>query len=675
MQVKILTTDIELFAALSACMTAKVIGLDTETTALHPSPDNPTGRIRLLQLAPKGICEVNGTENQIVYVADLWKCAERGGIPAPTLRKLRVILESPSIIKIAHNAKFDIRWLMWEFERNWGFGQIFPTGLFCTYLADVLVAAGIPRQHSLAMVAYRLLGEIISKEEQQSDWSAPELRPEQLEYAAKDAELLLRLYPLICKELADNDLLRAATLEFDAIPGIADMENTGFPLDRDMWTKLLGQKIIARDESLNVLTEALQAGVNWTMNNPTKKGKRPVKPKKEYGRKPSKADARNNEAWTAYEKAIEIYEAEKTRYLLLEEVWQARFNEWEALPDQVPAVINLNSPIQVKTSLNNLGVPVDSTNEKVIAPLARNYPILEKLIDYRGKEKGVTSFGENFLERIERDGMIRAEFRQIGAEQTGRMSCSGGINLQQIPHDEGHRSCFRAPAGHKLTIVDYSQIEPRITACFSGDVRMIENYRSGLDAYKNGAAMMFGKEYEQITKPERTVFKTILLGLNYGMGANKLADSLGIAFDDARRNINQFFAIFPGVKRYLDAAAAHMAASGWTRTAAGRLIRFQFNQHDPEQVSRAERIGKNAPIQGTSADITKTALGLAFHRLKGIARLCNVVHDEIVVLSRAEHAQAAGRILSECMIEAGQRYVKSVPVVAEPLISDWWEKD
>ena len=129
------------------------------------------------------------------------------------------------------------------------------------------------------------------------------------------------------------------------------------------------------------------------------------------------------------------------------------------------AEINLNSQAQVSDALRNLGVPVpDSTSAWKLQPLAEKYPVVGKLLEYRGVAKSLTSFGENILEFVRPEtNRIHADFRQIGAP-SGRFSCSKP-NLQQIPHEEEYRRCFRAENGGKLVVADYSQIELRI---FSG---------------------------------------------------------------------------------------------------------------------------------------------------------------------------------------------------------------
>ena len=134
------------------------------------------------------------------------------------------------------------------------------------------------------------------------------------------------------------------------------------------------------------------------------------------------------------------------------------------------AEINLDSPDQVHNALENLGIPVpNSTRAWELEPLAEQYPVIKKLLEYRKEAKSSSSFGTNILEFIDANTKrIHADFRQIGAP-TGRFSCSNP-NLQQIPHETEYRRCFKAPEGKKLVIADYSQIELRIIADLSEEI-------------------------------------------------------------------------------------------------------------------------------------------------------------------------------------------------------------
>ena len=146
------------------------------------------------------------------------------------------------------------------------------------------------------------------------------------------------------------------------------------------------------------------------------------------------------------------------------------------------ANINLDSQQQVTEALNRLGIPLpDSTRNWKLQPLAAQYPVVAKLLEYRTMQKALTSYGQNMIEFINpKTGRLHADFRQIGAP-TGRFACTNP-NIQQVPHAVEYRRCFTGyPDGRKLVIADYSQIELRILAEFSGDEAFIEAFRSGAD--------------------------------------------------------------------------------------------------------------------------------------------------------------------------------------------------
>ena len=213
--------------------------------------------------------------------------------------------------------------------------------------------------------------------------------------------------------------------------------------------------------------------------------------------------------------------------------------------------INLDSQQQVTDALVGLGVPVpETTRAWQLQPLAEQYPVVAKLLEYRGVAKAASSFGENILEFIEpKTGRIHADFRQIGAP-TGRFSCSNP-NLQQIPHEEEYRRCFRAPEGRKLVIADYSQIELRILADFSEDKNFIDAFVSGADFHAATAAQVFGIKAEDVTPDQRSFAKRLNFGVVYGIGASRFAMMTGLSQTDAENTMRRYFATYPRMDEWL----------------------------------------------------------------------------------------------------------------------------
>ena len=565
------------------------LGFDTETTELDPYK----GELRLVQLS-------NGKNT---YVTDVRSFSENGGSRTDTdLAPLRDLLSSNRPIKIAHNAKFDSKWVRHHLGCEIG-------GIYDTYLASQLIAAGeSDRRHGLADVSQFFLGTELDKSEQVSDWSAAELTPSQIEYAARDAAIMVGLREKMHERIVNDDLKEVAQIEFDCVMPIAEMELNGFYLDESRWREQLGKVRVAQEKVADELQDMLSAGVAQATL---------------FGR----------------------------------------------------AEINLDSQSQVTDALINLGVPVtDTTRAWQLQPLAEKYPVVGKLLEYRAVQKSMTSFGENILEFIEpKTGRIHADFRQIGAP-TGRFSCSNP-NLQQIPHEEAYRRCFRAAEGRKLVIADYSQIELRILADFSNDQNFINAFVSGEDFHTTTASQVFGVKPEDVSPDQRSFAKRLNFGIVYGVGASRFGLMTGLSQSEAENTMRKYFGTFRGLDAYLRDAGQSVIRNRTARTASGRMLRLRFDESDRQQVSSARRYGVNMPIQGTSADILKLALRLLHDSIRGTsAKLVNIVHDEIIVECDAAEAEATADRLEKAMCAAGEQYVKKVPVKVDAKIADEWAK-
>jgi len=564
----------------------KFLGFDTETTELDPYK----GELRLLQFS-------NGRSTHVIDLR-----AFNDPKNNPDLAPLRVLLSDPSHIKIAHNSKFDAKWV----RHHLG---VEIEGIYDTFLASQLISAGDQdRRHSLADVAQFFTGTELDKSQQVSDWSANELSHSQVEYAARDAAIMVPLREQVADRVQSDQLNDVAELEFNCVLPLAEMEITGFNLDEGRWREQLEKVKIAQAKAADELQDMLSAGVAQASL---------------FGR----------------------------------------------------AEINLDSQQQVTDALLNLGVPVPNTTRAwELQPLAEKYPVVGKLLEYRGVAKSLSSFGENILEYIEpKTGRIHADFRQIGAP-TGRFSCSNP-NLQQIPHDEQYRRCFTAPPGRKLVIADYSQIELRILADFSDDANFIKAFVSGEDFHKTTASQVFNTPPENVTPEQRSFAKRLNFGVVYGIGASRFAMMTGLSQTEAENTMRRYFGTYRGLDSYLRESGRKVIAERQARTASGRMMRLRFDESDRQQVGAAKRNGVNMPIQGTSADILKIALRLLHESLSGTSgKLVNIVHDEIIVECDASEAEATAVKLEAAMRRAGERYVKKVPVSVDVHCADEWTK-
>ncbi|HEX8708079.1 MAG TPA: DNA polymerase [Pyrinomonadaceae bacterium] len=337
--------------------------------------------------------------------------------------------------------------------------------------------------------------------------------------------------------------------------------------------------------------------------------------------------------------------------------------------------INLDSHVQLTKALKRLGIEVpDSTRNWKLQPLAAKHPEIAKLLEYRTVQKALTSYGENILNEISPvTGRIHADFRQIGAP-TGRMACTNP-NIQQVPHSIEYRRCFRAPEGRKLVISDYSQIELRILADFTGDQGFIDAFNSGADLHRVTAAQVFGVPLAEVTKEQRDFAKRLNFGVVYGIGAQRFSTMTGLTQTEAEDILRRYFATYRQLDTWLREAAQRAVRERTARTASGRLARFRFDPDDRQAMSLAQRNGKNTPIQGSSADILKRALRLLHDKLQGTsACIVNIVHDEIVVECDAAEAEAIAKTVEDAMCAAGEEYVKRVPVKVETEVSDEWVK-
>ncbi|HKP47638.1 MAG TPA: DNA polymerase [Pyrinomonadaceae bacterium] len=581
----------ELRKAVEALATHQVVGLDTETTELDPY----LGRLRLVQLAtPSGvdIIDLDAFDN-----GDLRNTEQ--------LAPLRRLLEAARPIKIAHNAKFDAKFLKHYLGVDLG-------GLFDTLLASQLVGAGdIEERHGLETVASRYLNEAVDKTERLSNWNF-ELSEAQLEYAARDAAVLLPLREKLIERLRSDSLVNCAQLEFECVTTVADIELAGFYMHKDRWLEQL-----------------------------------------------SLVEKRRGEL------------AEELQNVLAEESSQGTLFGGPQRDD-----INLDSHQQLTTALNRLGIPVpDSTRNWKLQPLALEYPVIGTLLEYRTVQKALTSYGQNMIDLINpTTGRLHADFRQIGAP-TGRFSCTNP-NIQQVPHAVEYRRCFSGyPAGRKLIIADYSQIELRILAEFSGDQAFINAFNSGADLHRVTAAEVFNTSVDRVSREQRDFAKRLNFGVVYGIGAQRFSLLTGLSLGDAENVLRKYFATYRQLDTYLHEAANRAVRERQARTASGRLVRFRYDEQDRQQISMTKRNGKNTPIQGTSADILKRALRLLKEELRGTnAQIVNIIHDEIVVEADAGNAAEVAAKVESTMQVAAEEYVKTVPVKVETEIADEWVK-
>ncbi len=345
---------------------------------------------------------------------------------------------------------------------------------------------------------------------------------------------------------------------------------------------------------------------------------------------------------------------------------------------------NINSPKQLGEVLfDKLMLPSGkktktgySTSADVLERLRRYHPIIDDILEYRQVTKLKGTYVDGLLKTIGKDSRCRTTFKQTGTA-TGRLS-SVNPNLQNIPirTEAGRR--FRkyftaSDKEHVLIDADYSQIELRVLAHLSGDEHMSEAFVSGEDIHTATSCLIFGVSPENVTVEMRKRAKAVNFGILYGMGDFSLADDLKISRAQAKEYIENYLSSYQGIEKYLEGTIEDAKSDGYTTTM------FSRRRHIPELSApnkmvrnMGERIARNSPIQGTSADIIKIAMINVDKKLRdsGLgARLLLQVHDELLVEAPRENAQAVLEILKSEMENAVKL---NVPLKVEAEIGETW---
>ena len=310
-----------------------------------------------------------------------------------------------------------------------------------------------------------------------------------------------------------------------------------------------------------------------------------------------------------------------------------------------------------------------STDEEYLTGFAKEFPIVEKILEYRGVKKLLSTYVEALPKLVNsKTNRIHTSYNQA-VTATGRLS-STNPNLQNIPvRDElgkPIRQAFVPSEGNVLVAADYSQIELRLMAHLSGDKALIEAFMLGEDVHSATAARLYGKSPSEVTSDERRRAKTANFGIIYGISAFGLAQRLDIPNRDAKELIENYFASYPDVKRYMDEAIANATNSGYVETMFAR--RRQLNDiHSANRVVRgvAERNAINAPIQGSAADVMKLAMVEIARRFReeGIqSKMIMQVHDEVVIDTIPAELDKVCALVGEAM--------ESVASLKVPLVAD-----
>lgn len=346
---------------------------------------------------------------------------------------------------------------------------------------------------------------------------------------------------------------------------------------------------------------------------------------------------------------------------------------------------NINSTQQIGAVLyEELGLPKGkktksgySTNSDELEKLRRYHPIADLILEYRKIVKLKSTYADGLLKKTEEDGRIHTSFTQT-VTATGRIS-SVEPNLQNIPIrteiGKQFRHAFIPRSGWRLIDADYSQIELRILAHCAKDETMINAFANGTDIHTLTASEIFGLPIIMVSPEMRSRAKAVNFGIVYGIGEFSLAKDLGISRKEAGAYIQGYLNTYSGVRKYMDDITESAKANGYVETLFGRRRYIpEINSKNAVTAALGKRLALNTPIQGTAADIIKTAMirvDSALRKANLKAKLILQVHDELIVEAPPEEEEAVMNILKNEMERAADLSVNLLTEVGNG--KDWFE--
>jgi DNA polymerase-1 len=572
-----------------------IVGFDIETTNYEPYQLDRHGKpadIRLLSLnTGKG-----------VYVVDLWQTGGMG----PILDAIA----SEDVIKIVQNAKFEQKWFLYKYNV-----ELWP--IFDTWRASVLIHNGRDwlDHHIWALYERELNLPPTTEDLGGSDWSDPNLTPEQIDYSAEDAVHLLELRDSLKPQLRKNGLFQVALIEFGAILPEAAVELNGLSLDRDMWLELAAENVRR--------TEALRQSLVWKLPNP-----------------------KQQMALPGIQPGINLNSSQQV----------------------------LGSLRKLGSSISQL----ENTREITLAMFAAEYPVIKEMLEYRMYAQRVKSFGAEYLRHIDPlTGRIHSSYypftgagryassdpnlQQIPREKVFRACFRAALGKRMVGADYSNI---------EMRLAAQIANDPRLIAIFNS---------ADDDAHRATAALLSGKTLEEVTKGERQEAKPVNFGLIYGMQAAKLVmyamANYGVAMTPgtAKKYRKSFFGRdgYYGVAKWHEFCINVQKPLGYTKTLAGRLRYLKEDAHNeyyntPVQGSGAD--GLKRALREVYFRLKKLS------PWNGSVKMVHHVHDEIMteIDDNDELDRLVRRELREGMQEGMAKFVTKVPVKVEPESGPSW---
>ena len=362
----------------------------------------------------------------------------------------------------------------------------------------------------------------------------------------------------------------------------------------------------------------------------------------------------------------------------LSKEFEAGLKEIEkAIFEEVGYEFNLNSPIQLRQVLfETLSLPQkkltktgeSSTDVEVLNDLSKFHPVPEKVLEHRTLSKLKSTYVDALPRLINpRTGRLHTSFNPVGSS-TGRLS-SSDPNLQNIPIKTAQgrriREAFIPEEGFIMLSADYSQIELRLLAHFSGDESLVEAFMTGSDIHQRTAAEIFGVTPDLVTPDMRRLAKNINFGIIYGISAFGLAKQLGTSVSIAKSYIDEYFKRYGKVRDYIEKSISDAKSKGYAETLLGRRRPIpELASDDRNRKGFGERTAMNTPIQGSAADIINIAMIRIHERLASgfKTRMILQVHDELLFEVPQDELHEISRMVKDEMEGA---WDLRVPIVAE----------
>ena len=560
LKVTIVDSAEKLAAMKETLKSAKHISFDTETTSTDPMSAKLVGISLAVEEDSAYYIPVGHTGNALqLPIEDIVKAIKPGFTDA-------------SIPKIGHNLKYDCLIL-----KNVGI-DVAPLG-FDTMIAAWVIEPGSHRLGLKVMAETELnigmthIEELIGSGSKQLTMdlvSVEDVAP----YAGADAEIPLRLLPILHKRLETNNLLDIfEKIEMLLIPVLIDMEFTGIAVDVPFFKKFsreLSQRMVEIQKKVYTAV-----GYDFNLNS-------------------------------------------------TQQLSKALFETLKLTPP------DSNRKTKSGHYSTAAGVLEDMKDQHIVVQLLLEYREISKLVS--------TYLDALPQQVNARTGRVHTSFNQTGSVTGRLASSDPNLQNIPTRTELGNRvrNGFVAKPGSLLLSVDYSQIELRIVAHMAQDKSMLDAFRAGQDIHATTAAAIYDVPLEEVTKNQRRHAKAINFGLIYGMSAFGLSRSTGLTLAEAENFVKAYFEKFPSVKSYLDGIRRQAAEQGFVETMLGRRRYFPELRNPPNaQIrGRAEREAINAPIQGTAADILKVAM----IRLPGELTKANLqakmlvqVHDELLL--------------------------------------------